>query len=463
MSRAADLVELGTRRRIHVIGVGGAAMNAIASVLAAMGHAVTGSDLKDSAGLDRLRAQGVEVDVGHDAHQLGDAELVTYSTAIPETNPELRAARDAGLTVLTRSEMLQALAAHSHTVAVAGTHGKTTTSSMLALILVEAGLSPSFIIGGDLNEIGSGAVWDEGEHFVLEADESDGTFVELGAPSVLVTSLDPDHLEHYGSFEGLQAAFGRFVDQAGANRVICADDERLSAMFASVPVRTYGLARDADLRAESVELGRASSRFRLSADGESLGDFELAVGGLHNVVNATGATAMALLLGAEPDDARRALRRFAGVARRFEFRGEMAGVTFVDDYAHLPAEVAAMVRSATGDGWERVVAVFQPHRYSRTAELWRDFGPCFSGVDELVVTDIYPAGEPPRPGITGELVADAVREADPGIPVSYIAALGDVVTHVASRLRPGDLCLTMGAGDLTAIPDRIISELEERR
>ena len=258
----SEPIELGTSRRIHVVAVGGAAMNAIASVLAAMGHQVSGSDLKDSPGLDRLRAQGVEIHVGHDAGHVGAAEIVTHSTAVPPGNPELEAARQAGLTILTRADMLTVLARASHTVAVAGTHGKTTTSSMLALIMVEAGLSPSFIIGGDLNEIGSGAVWDQGEHFVLEADESDGTFVQLQAPSVLVTSLDPDHLEHYGGFGNLEAAFERFVAQADANRVLCVDDERLAELAGRFGARTYGRSDAADLRCRQHQVGACGKRVR---------------------------------------------------------------------------------------------------------------------------------------------------------------------------------------------------------
>lgn len=449
--------DLTTTRRVHVIGASGAGMGAIASVLHRMGHRVTGSDLKDGPVAERLRADGITVTIGHDAANVGDAEMVAISTAIPDHNPEVKLASERGLDVLRRADILPAISAARRTIAVAGTHGKTTTSSMLALVLVEAGLRPSFIIGGDVNEIGSGAVWDDGEWFVIEADESDRTFLSLGAEVALVTNVEPDHLETYGNDPlVLTAAFEEFAT-AAATRVFCADDAGSAALAAAVDGVTYGTAEDADYRMVDVERHRAAVDFTLVHDGRELGRIHLPTPGLHNARNAAAAAVTGLLLGAPLDAAMRALARFGGVARRFEFRGEADGVVFVDDYAHLPTEVAAAVAAARDGDWGRVVCVFQPHRYSRTAALWQDFADVFTAADQLVITDVYSAGETPRPGVSGKLLVDAVLDAHPWSNVAYMPRLDDVQAWLGARLEPGDLCLTLGAGDLTSIPDEIIA------
>ena len=452
--------DLSVPLRVHIVGIGGAGMSAIASVLAAMGHRVTGSDLKESPGLDRLRAIGVGVAVGHDAAHVGDAQLVTASTAIPKSNPEIRAARAQGIPVLRRAETLALLARTRRSIAVAGTHGKTTTSSMLALALVEAGLRPSFIIGGDVNEIGSGAVWDSGELFVVEADESDGTFLEIGADTVVVTNIEPDHLDHYGGFANLESAFERFTRAAQGSRVLCADDantrlliDRLRAD--GVALVSYGTAEDADVRIVDIERGPQSTRARLVRDGASIGLIELPVPGLHNLRNATAAMTVALEVGAPFDAGRRALGHFGGVARRFEHRGETAGVNFVDDYAHLPTEVRAALEAARFGNYRRVVCVFQPHRYTRTRSLWPSFADAFVDADLLVITDVYPSNERPIPGISGKLIVNAVLDEHPWARVAYLPFRRDVVRYLVDELRPGDLCLSLGAGDLTLLPDEL--------
>ncbi|HEX9992708.1 MAG TPA: UDP-N-acetylmuramate--L-alanine ligase [Acidimicrobiales bacterium] len=457
------MLDLATPRRVHVVGVGGAGMSAIATVLAGMGHRVTGSDLKDSPGLTRLRAAGVAVTVGHRAENVGDAEAVAVSTAIPPTNPEVVAAAERGVPVLRRAEVLAAIAATRRTVAVAGTHGKTTTSSMLALVLSEAGMRPSFVVGGELNEIGSGAVWDEGEWFVVEADESDGTFLELGAEAALVTNVEPDHLEHYGSWAALRDAFRRFVAAAPGPRVVCADDAEAAAVAAAVGgCVTYGTAAGADWRMVDVRAERAGVSFDLVHGDEVVGRVALPVPGVHNARNAAGALVTAVALGAPVDAGLRALARYAGVARRFQFRGEAAGVTFVDDYAHLPTEVRAALAAARAGGWRRVVCVFQPHRYSRTAALWQDFADAFDDADVLVLTDVYAAGEAPRPGVTGALLVNAVLDAHPWRRLAYFPRRSELVPFLARELRPGDLCLTLGAGDLTSLPDEVRAALAAR-
>ena len=363
-------LDLSRPTRVHVVGAGGAGMGAIASVLRAMGHEVTGSDLKESQVTERLRAEGVPVSIGHDPANVGAAAVVAISSAIGATNPEVQAARRAGIPVVVRSEVLPAIASVRRTIAVAGTHGKTTTSSMLALVLVEAGLNPSFVIGGDLNEIGTGGVWGEGDWFVIEADESDHTFLALDPDVAVVTSIEPDHLEAYGEDRGeLESAFATFLEGAEA-RIVCADDPTAATLARSMKAVTYGTHADADYRMTAIDRSMPVVAFDLSHRGRELGRIELPTPGLHNARNAAAAAVTAMIVGAPFDAAVEALGRFGGVARRFEFRGAVNGVTFVDDYAHLPSEVAAALAAARdGDEWDRIVCVFQPHRYSRIAAV----------------------------------------------------------------------------------------------
>jgi len=450
-------LDLTRPTRVHVIGAGGAGMSAIAAVLAAMGHHVTGSDLKASPGLDRLRTLGIDVVVGHRAGNVGPVDAVAVSTAIPPTNPEVVEARRRGLPVLSRAEILATICAIRRTVAVAGTHGKTTTASMLALVLREAGWRPSFIIGGEVNEIGSGAAWDEGEWLVVEADESDGTFLELRPEAAVVTSVEPDHLDHYGSVEALEAAFERFVADAPGPCVLSADDPVAAAIAGRLGATTFGTSAGAHYRMTGLVGARAGTSFFVEHGGGTPCRIELPVPGAHNASNACAALATGHLLGVDMAVSARALARFGGVARRFQFRGERGGVTFVDDYAHLPGEVRAALAAASDGGWHRVVVVFQPHRYSRTAALWADFAHAFDQADVVVVTDVYPAGERPRPGVSGRLVARAVMEADPGRRVDYVPTRPELVAHVRGLLVSGDLCLTLGAGDLTSLPDELLA------
>jgi UDP-N-acetylmuramate--alanine ligase len=456
--------DLAGARAVHVVGAGGAGMSAIATVLAGMGKRVSGSDLKDSAALRRLEAIGVTVHIGHRAENVGDVDAIAISTAVSTSNPEVAAARERGIAVLRRAEILRAICLSRPTVAVAGTHGKTTTTSMLALILVEAGLHPSFLVGGDLNEVGGGAVWDAAypdAPFVVEADESDGTFVELGARDAIVTNLEPDHLDHWGGFEALTAAFERFVRDAPGVRLVGVDDPASAALAARTGAVTVGAAPTADWQMRDVDTGRDGTRFTVAHHGVDLDELHLAVPGVHNARNALAATAMAAELGAPIDAAVRALGRYAGVARRWQHRGEAGGVTFVDDYAHLPSEVAAAIDTGRRGGWRRLVVVFQPHRFSRTAALSRSFADAFVAADIVVVTDVFPAGEPIRPGVTGKLIVDAVLDAHPTTRLAWLPARRDVLAYLTRTLRPGDLCLTLGAGDLTALPDEVIAALRD--
>ena len=451
--------DLSVPRRIHLVGIGGAGMSAIATVLAGMGHRVSGSDLKGSPGLDRLRGLGIEVHLGHDGSHLDSAELVAISTAVGAKNPEVVEARRRDIPVLRRADLLAAITGTRRTIAVAGTHGKTTTSSMLALVLLEAGWRPSFVIGGELNETGSGAAWTEGEWLVVEADESDGTFLELDAEAAVVTSVEADHLDHYGSFERLEEAFHRFLTGARGPRVAYRDQPAAARVALASGATTFGTAPDADYRIVGLELARTGSRFVLAHGEAPVTLIELSVPGAHNASNAAAAAVTALCLGVPADAVRTGLARFTGVARRYQFRGEWGGITFVDDYAHLPGEVVPVLDAAARGGWTRVVCVFQPHRFTRTAALARDFAHSFDAADVLVITDVYGAGESPIPGVSGKLVVDAVLDASPHRPVAYLPGRPELASYLRANLRPGDLCLTLGAGDLTSLPDELMGRL----
>ena len=433
-------------------------MSAIADVLARMGHTVSGSDLKPSANLERLRGLGVRVHIGHDPSLVTDVDAVAISTAVPARDPEVQAARQAGTAVLSRAEVLTAIVATRRAIAVAGTHGKTTTSSMLALILLEAGLRPSFIVGGELNEIGTGAAWDVGEWLVVEADESDGTFLQLGAEAAVVTSVEPDHLEHYGGVDAMVAAFDRFLAETPGVKVASADDAVAKRLGRAHGALTYGSAGDADYRIVDLVSRRDGTSFTLARATERIGQIRLPVPGAHNARNATAAAAAALEIGAPFDAVARALSHYGGVARRFQFRGERGGVTFVDDYAHLPTEVRVALATARDGDWRRVICVFQPHRYSRTQALAPDFADAFVDADLLIVTDVYPAGEAPRPGVSGKLIVNAVLDAHAMARVAYFPRREPLVAYLRRALKAGDVCLALSAGDLTAVTHELLHD-----
>ncbi|HEV2760166.1 MAG TPA: UDP-N-acetylmuramate--L-alanine ligase [Acidimicrobiales bacterium] len=454
----AEPVDLSRPQFIHVVGLGGAGMSAIAEVLVAMGHRVSGSDLRPSAVLDRLRGLGVAASVGHDGAHVGpDVDAVAISTAIAPENPEVQAAWALGVPVLRRADVLAALTRLRRTIAVAGTHGKTTTSALLACALTASGLEPSFVVGGEISAFGTGARWGSGEWLVVEADESDGTFLDLDAEVAVVTSVEPDHLEHYGGFGALVDAFALFLSGAQGGRLVCADDPMAARLGDAESAASYGFEPGAGLRIADYAVSRGATSFTLVQDGAELGRAQVPLPGRHNARNATAAIGAALLAGASFADAAAGVAGFAGVGRRSQVRGERAGVTFVDDYAHLPGEVAPTLAAAREGGGARVVCVFQPHRYSRTEALWADFADAFGDADVVVVTEIYSAGEAPRPGVSGRLVADAVRDGHPSARVEWIPERADVVSFLRGELRPGDLCLTLGAGDLTTLPDELLS------
>ncbi|WP_419917568.1 UDP-N-acetylmuramate--L-alanine ligase [Candidatus Poriferisocius sp.] len=457
------MVELCLPARVHILGVGGAGMSAIAVVLHKMGCSVSGSDLANTPVLDQLRGIGVEVFAGHDPSRVSGVDMVARSTAIGDDNPEVVAARRAGIPVHRRAEILSALTGMRTTVAVAGTHGKTTTAAMLSHVLVAAGSDPGFIVGGVLAGGSIGARWSDGPWFVVEADESDGTFNELAVNRAVVTSVEPDHLRPDRPVAELEAEFARFCAGAAGGLVVCADDAGALKASEGCSRVLYGRGSDAGYRWVPLRRHRYKTFGEIHGPDGPVGQVTVPMPGDHNALNALGALVMARELGVDWPDAIGALANFEGVTRRFEWRGQAAGVDFVDDYAHLPTEVAAALRTGFEGNWERVVCVFQPHRYTRTSHLWPTFAHCFECADIVIITDIYPAGESPVPGVSGELIHRAVSEAHPEWDVSYVADLDDVADHLAALLRPGDLCLTLGAGDLTELPPRVIPLLAGRR
>ncbi|HWS80805.1 MAG TPA: UDP-N-acetylmuramate--L-alanine ligase [Rubrobacter sp.] len=448
---------------IHMIGIGGAGMSGIAEVLARRGHSVTGSDLKESPYTRRLREAGVTVYIGHAPDQVGDADRVVISTAIPTTNPELLQARRRSIPVIPRAAALAWILQGGRSVAVAGTHGKTTTTSMTAHVLEALGESPTALIGGELNDIGSNVAFGRSDLVVAEADESDRSFLYLRPQAAVVTNIEFDHPDFYSSLDDVVETFEQFVHSLpeDGHLVVCADDPCCSLVAAGAPcsVTTYGIG-SGDLRADLA----SPSSYVLFEDGHRRGEVELGVYGRHNVLNSLAAAAVARWLGHGAFEAASTLRNFGGVRRRFQLKGEQADIRVVDDYAHHPTELSATLAAARstmpGDG--RVIAVFQPHRYSRTRALYREFGASFSSADAVLVTEVYGAGEMPQPGVNGKLIVDAICETRGHPEVYYIPQQDAIPAVLQSVSRRGDLVLTLGAGDISKAGEDLLGMLEER-
>ncbi len=464
MSGPTAPLELSRPGRYHVVGVGGPGMSAIAFVLADMGHVVSGSDIRESPVLERLRAAGVTVHVGHDVAHVRGVDAVTASSAIAPTNIELVAAAGAGITVLSRAGMLASICACARSLAVAGTHGKTTTTSMVAMILGEAGWEPSFVIGGDVADLGTGARWGEGGWLVVEADESDGTHLELPLYGTILTNVETDHLDHYGTFDEIVAGFDRYLAQVDGPKILCLDDPVAARLAPAHHALTYGLHPDARYRAHSVAAAGGTLRFTVDRDGDPLGEIVVPLRGTHNVRNATAAAALADAVGVPFEATARALAGFGGVTRRFDVRARHDGITLIDDYAHLPTEIASVLEAAatSGDPWQRIVSVFQPNRFNRMAVLSADYRDAFVHADVAVITDIYPSGTAPIPGVTGKLVVDAVCRAHPEQRVVWLPERDQLVSFLARELRSGDVCISMGCGDVAALPDEVLAGLRVR-
>jgi UDP-N-acetylmuramate--alanine ligase len=462
---------LGRTRRIHFVGIGGIGMSGIAELLANLGYVVTGSDARRSEGTARLESVfGITVHEGHAAANVGDADVVVISSAIKPANPEIAAAKAAGIPVIPRAEMLAELMRLRFAIAVAGSHGKTTTTSMIALALERAGLDPTAVIGGRLSAFGSNARLGRGDYMVAEADESDRSFLMLWPSIAVMTNIDHEHMENYGTFADLQQAFADFANKVPfyGGVVACADDPSLVAVFPRLKRKlvTYALSsRDAHYVGTDVELGAFGGRCfverRTHRGLERLGLLELVVPGRHNLQNALAAVAAGDLIGLEFARVAEALKQFHGAERRFERHGEADGVLVVDDYGHHPTEIAAVLAAARATFTRRLIVVFQPHRYSRTRQLLDQFGPSLREADEIVLADIYAAGEDPIPGVTVEALGEAIG-AGSGRPVHIARQLDDVVAKVVDVARPGDAVITLGAGSIGTVPKRLMRALQDR-
>jgi UDP-N-acetylmuramate--alanine ligase len=462
---------LGRTRRVHFVGIGGMGMSGIAELLANLGYIVSGSDLAASETTDRLQRRfGVRVHQGHAAEHVADADVVVFSSAVAPANPEIAEAHRLGIPVVARAEMLAELMRLRFSIAVAGSHGKTTTTSMIAFVLERAGLDPTAIIGGRLSVFGSNAKLGRGQYLVAEADESDRSFLLLWPSVAVITNVDREHLESYGDFADLQRAFVDFANRVPfyGSVVACADDRDLAPVISRFRRRvvTYGLeSSGAHLRGTDVELGAFGGRCVVSRRGrqgdERLGALELVVPGRHNLQNALAAVAVGEFIGLDFASMSDALRTFPGAERRFERRGEHGGVLVVDDYGHHPTEIAAVLAAARATLNRRIVVAFQPHRYTRTKQLFDEFGPALELADEIVLTDIYPAGEEPIPGITIQRLAESIR-AGSGRPVHLVPELDAVVPSLVRLVRPGDVVLTLGAGSIGSLPGKLARALEQQ-
>jgi UDP-N-acetylmuramate--alanine ligase len=454
----------GRTRRVHFVGIGGIGMCGLAELLHAQGVAVSGSDLQESPTVERLRSLGIEVAIGHDEANVGDADVLVYSSAVPATNTELQYAERHKIPVIPRLEMLGELMRLQHGIAIAGTHGKTTTTSLVAHVLSAAGLDPTAVIGGrvlgtgDPSTTRSGA----GAWLVAEADESDGSFLQLAPVIAVITNIDPEHLDHYGSEAALREAFAGFANRVPfwGCAIVCLDHPGVLAVLPTLTRRTttYGTSPQADWVASDIRADGYRVRFEVTHRGQALGPVTVPLVGEHNALNTLAAVAVAAELEVPFERVAQALESFGGVERRFERKGSERGITVVDDYGHHPVEVRATLAAARGVHDGRIVAVFQPHRYTRTRDLFDDFARAFHDADLLVLTEIYAAGEQKLPGIDAVSLASAVRAAGHR-DVRFVAELEDLPDALVPELRAGDLVITLGAGSVSSVGPRLLAAL----
>jgi UDP-N-acetylmuramate--alanine ligase len=464
----------GRVRHAHFVGIGGIGMSGLAEILRTMEFDVSGSDLKPNDITRRLETMGVRVDVGHLAKNVEGADVVVYSSAIDDANPEIQRARALEIPIIPRAEMLAELMRVKYCVLMAGSHGKTTTTSLVATVLRAAGLDPTVVVGGKVNALGSNARLGEGDLFVAEADESDGSFLKLTPTIGVITNIDAEHLDHYGTHEKVKEAFVQFANKIPfyGLAVLCLDHPHVQAIIPQIQRRhvTYGVSRQADYRAKNVRFSGLSTHFEVWRRGESLGDFTVKMPGHHNVLNALSVIAVADELEVPFDVVREAIKSFHGVQRRFTVLGQPAitregktgDVMIVDDYGHHPAEVEATLDAAQNGFDRRVVVAFQPHRYTRTQSLFDDFTRAFNKADVLIVTDVYAAGEKPIPGATGEALVEAIR-AHGHHNVRHIADKKQIGAALIDLARPGDLVIALGAGDINASARELLAALEKEK
>jgi len=457
------MVSFRNFQRIHLVGIGGIGMSGIAEVLLTLGYSVSGSDVKLSNITERLQKLGATVYEGHKASNADGAHVVVTSSAVKPDNPEVIEAHHSKIPVIPRAEMLAELMRLKYGIAVAGAHGKTTTTSMVASVLAAAHLDPTFVVGGRVNQAGTTARLGKGEYFVVEADESDRSFLMLAPVVAVVTTIDREHLDQYTSLEDIQDAFIQFVNRVpfyGA-AILCVDEPNVQAIIPNVkrPIIAYGTSSQADLVISDVKLNGLESEFRLTNKGDDLGLFHLShPPGMHNVRNAAAAAAVGLYLNVASDLIREGLAKFAGVGRRFDIKGVVNDVTVIDDYGHHPVEIRATLDAARGCKFNRLLVLFQPHRFTRTHDLWDEFCRAFNQAEVLVLTDIYPASESPIPGVTSEALASAIRGAGHK-NVHYARSLQEGIEVLLNQARPGDAILTIGAGSVSRASNDFVSLL----
>lgn len=452
-------------QRIHFVGIGGIGMSGIAELLLNLGYEVSGSDLRSTAATDRLARLGGRVFKGHRAEHVIGADVVVVSSAVPPDNPEVAGARAESIPVIPRAEMLAELMRMKYGIAVAGSHGKTTTTSLIATVLAEGGMDPTMVIGGRLNSLGSNARLGGGDFLVAEADESDGSFLMLSPTVAVVTNIDPEHLDHYKDMQNLKEAFLRFVSKVPFYGlvVLCMDHPDVCGLLPQVRKRhaTYGLSRQADFRAQDIRREGWETRFRVFRQEEDLGEITLRIPGLHNVSNALAAVVVGHELDLDFSVVKRGLENFEGIQRRLEIKGRERGIVVVDDYAHHPAEIRATL-DAVRRGWDnRILVVFQPHRYTRTQLCFDEFLSAFHDADSVIVTDIYAAGEKELMGVHAKKLAEGIRRQGHK-EVHYLPGFPEIVSHLSGACREGDMVLTLGAGDVYRVGEKLLADLKQR-
>ena len=456
----------GRVRHVHFVGVGGIGMSGLAEILRTLQFDISGSDLREGENTKNLERLGVRIALGHRAENVLRADVVVYSSAIKSTNPELVEALASGIPVISRAEMLAELMRVKYGVAIAGSHGKTTTTSLVATILGAAGLDPTVVVGGRMAALGTNARWGAGDLLVAEADESDGSFLRLAPTIAVVTNIDPEHLDHYGDYEGLKAAFGEFIEKVPfyGLSVLCLDHPAVQDLLPKSNRRyvTYGLSPQATYFARDLKYKGTNTSFEAFKQGQSLGRFTVRMPGEHNVLNTLAAIAVSDELEAPLDVMKDALENFHGVARRFSIVGEVQGITLVDDYGHHPAEISATLEAARKAFSGRVLVAFQPHRFSRTQLLFDDFTRCFNAADVVLIADVYAAGEAPIDGVSSEHLVRAIA-ARGHRAVKYLRERAELAAELATLARPGDVVISLGAGDINKVLSGVRVELNARK
>ncbi len=452
-------MNFGRFKKLHFVGIGGSGMSGIAEVLHNMGFKITGSDLKKTAVTERLESLGIPINYGHRPENIDDADVVVISTAVPDDNPEVVAARELKIPVIRRADMLAELMRMKYSVAVSGAHGKTTTTSMIAKVLEDAGLDPTIVVGGRIKGLGTGAKLGSSEYLVAEADESDKSFLKLFPTIAVITNIDEEHLDTYKNFDAIKDAFVQFAERVPFYGLVTLnlDDPGARSILPRINKRimTYGLSRQADVHARDVQIEGMTSRYRAYYREHFLASVELQVPGIHNIKNSLSAFVVGIELEIPPDIVAKALSSFTGVMRRFEIKGERDGVKVVDDYGHHPSEIAAVLQSARRYWDGRIIVVFQPHRYTRTYYLHRKFGPVFNDADKVIVMPIYPAGEKPIEGVSAELICKAIRDSGHR-DVTLVSGHEEALQLLRETAKEGDLVITLGAGDVWKVGEEFL-------